>query len=508
MKILITILLLVVPALAQYQPPAFKETDRIARVTAAKQVVDSLYRSYAERRKLPGLVWGVVVNGRLVHTGQVGHANVKEQIPADSRSLFRIASMSKSVTAMAVMKLWEEGKVQLDAPAETYLPEMKGLKLLTADARLITVRDLLTHGAGFPEDNPWGDRRLADSDQELIDFVRGGISFSNVPGVEFEYANLGFALLGRIVTVVSGMPYQQYTTEQILKPLGMTSTTWEWKDIPEDRLALGYQRREGELELEPLLHDGSWGAMGGLITSIEDFSKYVAFHLSAWPPRDGDDLGPVRRSSVREMQHPWRFGGFNANPRWPNGRVCAIATAYGYGLNWIQDCEGRTMSGHSGGLPGFGSNWTIMREHGIGILSFANLTYAGTSGINMIVLDTLVKMADLRPRALPPSKVLEQRKDELMKVLPDWKDAERSGLFADNFFPDTSVAAWRKQSQDLFAKIGAVKNVGPVDPENQLRGTFVIEGENGSIVVFFTLTPEREPKIQQLRLRWREPARP
>jgi CubicO group peptidase (beta-lactamase class C family) len=508
MKTLLALLLVLLPAAAQYHPPVFTQTDRAERVKAATYVVDSLYHSFAERRKLPALVWGVVVDGQLIHTGQVGEANVSKKITADARTLFRIASMSKSVTAMAVMKLWEEGKLQLDAPAETYLPEMKGLKLLTTDARLITVRDLMTHGAGFPEDNPWGDRRLADSDQELIDFVRGGISFSNVPGVEFEYANLGFALLGRIVTVVSGMPYQQYTTEHIFKPLGMTSTTWEWKDIPASRLALGYQRRDGELVEEPLLHDGSWGAMGGLITSIEDFSKYVAFHMSAWPPRDGDDNGPVRRSSLREMQHPWRFAGFNPNARFPGGRVCGMVMAYGYGLNWVRDCEGRTAVGHSGGLPGFGSNWTIMLQHGIGVLSFANLTYAGTSGINMSVLDTLVNLTDLQRRVLPPSEILEQRKDELMKVLPDWNDAERSSLFADNFFLDTSVTAWRKQSQALFVKVGAVKSVGPVVPENQLRGTFNIAGENGSISIFFTLTPEREPKVQELRLRLLEAVKP
>ena len=501
MKTLLALLCLSASAFAQIKPEAFPDADRADRIVAASNVVDSTFRTFAERRNLPGMVWGVVVDGRLVHTGQVGLANVGKKIAADAKSLFRIASMSKSVTAMAILKLRDEGKVQLDAPAETYLPELKGMKLLTTDARPITVRDLLTHSAGFPEDNPWGDRQLADTDQELIDFVRGGVSFSNVPGITFEYANLGFALLGRIVTVVSGMPYQRYTTEQIFKPLGMTSTTWEWKGIPESRLALGYQRREGVLTEEPMLHDGSWGAMGGLITSIDDFSKYVAFHLSAWPPRDGDDNGPIRRSSVREMQQPWRFAGFNANPRWPNGRVCAIATAYGYGLNWIRDCDGRTMSGHSGGLPGFGSNWTIMLEHGIGVLSFANLTYAGTSGLNMVVLDTLVKMTNLRPRVLPPSAILEQRKSELMKVLPDWNDAERSGIFAENFFADTSVASWSRQSQGLFAKIGAVKSVGPVDPENQLRGIFTVEGEKGKLSVFFTLTPEKSPLIQQLRIR-------
>jgi hypothetical protein len=223
--------------------------------------------------------------------------------------------------------------------------------------------------------------------------------------------------------------------------------------------------------------------------------------MDAWPPRDGEERGPILRSSVREMQHPWRFSGFNPNARFASGRACGIVSAYGYGLGWVRDCLGRTTVGHSGGLPGFGSNWSIMAEYGVGVMAFDNLTYAGTSGINMQVLDTLVAMANLKPRSLPPSAVLEQRKNDLMKILPDWKDAESSRIFAENFFPDTTVVAWRKQTQGLFAKIGAVTSVGPVVPENQLRGTFEVEGEKGTLRIFFTLTPEKDPLIQELSVR-------
>jgi CubicO group peptidase (beta-lactamase class C family) len=504
MRSLLALLLLTAPGFAQsdtYRPPVFNDDGRIERIRATAPIVDSVFQKFFAQRRLPGLVYGVVVDGQLALTGQFGYTNVEKKVPADSKSVFRIASMSKSVTATAIMKLRDEGKVQLDAPAETYLPEMKGLKLLTNDAQLITVRDLLTHGAGFPEDNPWGDRQLADSDQELIDLLRRGISFSNVPGVEFEYANLGFALLGRIVTVVSGMPYQRYTTEKIFKPLGMNSTVWDYQSVPPGRLAHGYRLKDSAWVEEALLGDGAWGAMGGLLTTIEDFGRYVAFHLDAWPPRHDQETGPVRRSSLREMQQPWRFIGLSPQWKYPSGRVCGMTVSYGYGLNWMIDCEGRIALSHGGGLPGFGSGWTMMPDYGIGILSFDNLTYQGSGFVNTAVLDTIISLAKLKPREIPVSSILEQRQQALVTVLPDWKEADVEDLFAENFFPDNDVESWRKHTRELYAKIGAVKHVGPMKPLNQLRGSFEIEGEKGKLSVFFTLTPEKNPMIQQLRIR-------
>ena len=485
----------------QYQPPVFSDATRVERVQATAPIVDSLFQKFFAQRHLPGLVYGVIADGKLLYTGQFGNTDVARKVPADSRSLFRIASMSKSVTATAVMKLRDEGKISLDEPAATYLGDMKALQYLTTDARPITVRDLLTHAAGFPEDNPWGDRQLDDTDEELMELIRDGVSFSNVPGITFEYANLGFALLGRIVTVVSGTPYQRYTTEHIFKPLGMAHTVWEYADAPPQALAHGYRWKDSSWVEEALLHDGSYGAMGGLITSIEDFSKYVAFHMAAWPPRSDPDPGPVRRSSLREMHRPSQVTGMSPAFKYPAGRTCALIRGYGYGLDWIRDCAERVYTGHSGGLPGFGSNWMMVANHGIGVLAFDNLTYAGTAAVNMAVLDTIIALAKLEPRALPVSPILERRKNELVKLFPDWAHAETTGLFAENFFADIDVNVRRKRTQELYAAIGPVKKIEALKPENQLRGTFVIEGEKGSLEVFFTLTPERKPLIQQLNMR-------
>ncbi len=489
---------------SDYKPAHFTDPDRLEKIRKTVPAIEKIYRDHATRNHFPGIAWGIVVDGKLVFTGTDGYTNIEKKTPVTTSSLFRIASMSKSVTAMAILKLRDEGKLKLDDPAYLYVPELKKQKYPTADSTHITIRDLLTHGAGFPEDNPWGDRQLADTNKELSELLDKQVSFSNPPGVTYEYANLGFALLGRIVTKASGKPYQQYIRENIWRPLGMTTSEWEYANVAPDKLAHGYRWLNEKWNEETLLHDtpdGSWGAMGSMISSIDEFSKYLALHLSAWPPSNDADTGPVKRASIREMQHPWRFNSLNPNFTYPGGRVCATAGAYGYGLGWMHDCEGRVYIGHGGGLPGFGSHWRVMPEYGLGIVAYGNVTYASLGNVNLQILDLIIKEAGLKPRQLPVSTILAQRKAELLKVIPAWENAEKSGIFAENFFPDNPIDTLKKRYADLWAKAGKIVAVREMVPENQLRGRFIIEGENTNIEVFFTLSPENPPLIQQLNLR-------
>jgi CubicO group peptidase (beta-lactamase class C family) len=488
-------------ALAQtYKPPVFTDADRLKKIEATFPVIDQLYKDYAEKNHWPGMTYGILVDGKLVHTGSFGHTDIKARVYADSQSDFRIASMTKSLTAMAILKLRDEGRLKLDDPAYLYIPEMRGTHYLTKDATPVTIRNLLTHSAGYPEDNPWGDRQLAVSDDELLDLYKKGVSFSNDPGLGYEYSNLGFATLGYIIKKVSGKTYEEYITENILIPLGMTHTYWEYAKVPPDMLAHGYRWLDNDWVEQPLLHDGSYGAMGGLITTIEDFSKYVAVHMDAWPPRDDAETGPVKRSSVREMQYPWDVSYLTPNAKTPTGKLCPTVAAYCYGLRWMKDCENRVYVGHTGGLPGFGSNWNIMPEYGIGVMCFANLTYANAGAANSKALDTLLTLSGIKPRQLPPSAILDQRKNELMKVIADWSTAKASGIFAVNFFMDYFPDKLKVAAADAFTKAGKMISIGEFVPENQLRGYFIIQCENANIRVAFTLTPENPALIQEYHL--------
>src|SRR5712691_8745570 len=199
-------------AVAAHAQPA----DR-AKLAAAFAEVDRLFRDYATQAHAPGAAWGIIVGGEQAHTGTTGFRDVSTQAPVDADTVFRIASMTKSFTAMSILKLRDEGQLSLDDPAERYVPEMAGFTYPTSDAPRITIRHLLSHAEGFPEDNPWGDRQLADSDEQLSLMLRGGIPFSNAPGIAFEYSNYGFAILGRIVSNVSKMRYADYVAANILR---------------------------------------------------------------------------------------------------------------------------------------------------------------------------------------------------------------------------------------------------------------------------------------------------
>ena len=479
---------------SKYLEPVFADIDRVAKLKDASSIVDEIYKDYAEQNHFPSITYGVVSNGQLIHAGAHGLSNLQTNNAAEVTDLYRIASMSKSFTAMAILKLRDEGKLHLQDPAATHLPELNEIKYLTSDSSPITIQQLLTMSAGFPEDNPWGDRQLDDSDEELIEFIKGGLSFSNAPGLNYEYSNLGFAMLGKIIANISGTSYQAYITDHILKPLGMNDSRWEFTEIPEERLALGYHWLNNEWQAEPILHDGAFGAMGGLICSIEDFSKYVAFHLEAWPPRNAPESGPVKRSTVREMHQLWRI-----NPNVPTAdQYGPVAYGYAYGLGWRKDARGITRISHSGGLPGYGSEWRMYPEYGIGVVSFSNRRYGAPSNANAKVLDTLVALANLQPRSLPVSEILNKRKAELVNILPAWDDSSK--IFAENFYMDKTLEIRKKEIAEVFSEAGSIISISDITPENQLRGRFVIQCENGNVRVFFTLTPENNPLIQQLNV--------
>ena len=216
---------------------------------------------------------------------------------------------------------------------------------------------MLSHAEGFPEDNPWGDQHLADTDAQLSALIKAGIPFSNAPGVAYEYSNFGFAILGRIVASVADpaavsktAAYTKYVTENVLRPLGMRSTTLEPSSVPADRMAHGYRWEDEQWKNEPLLANGSFGSMGGMLTTLSDLGKYVGAFLAAWPPRDGPETGPIARSSLREMQQVWRPA-----PAAVSSSGQLNSGGYGYGLRISQNCQFPTIVSHGGGLPGFGT---------------------------------------------------------------------------------------------------------------------------------------------------------
>src|SRR5262245_26856753 len=418
----------VVFLLAQAAPPVFKapaprfpDADRRAKLAGAFADIDRLFEKFAADSHVPGAAWGIIIDGELAHSGVTGYRDVPTKAPVTPDTVFRIASMTKSFTAMAILKLRDEGKLSLDDPAEKYVPEMKALAYPSSDSPKITIRHLLSHAEGFPEDNPWGDQQLAETDDQLSALISAGIPFSNAPGVAYEYSNFGFAILGRIVANVvepaaaaKTAVYTRYIGEHILKPLGMASTTLEPASVPPDRLAHGYRWEDETWTNEPLLANGSFGSMGGMLTTLSDLGKYVGAFLAAWPPRDGPETLPIKRSSLREMQQVWRPSPASVS------RGQLNAGGYTYGVRVWQNCQFPTIVAHGGGLPGFGTYERWLPEYGVGLIAFGNRTYTGWAGTFDAALELLARTGGLQPRAIQPSPALVSSRDAVSSLVVRW----------------------------------------------------------------------------------------
>jgi CubicO group peptidase (beta-lactamase class C family) len=483
----------------------FRVSDRPARMAAAFPDIDRLFAEFAKANRVPGAAWGIIIDGQLAHSGATGVRDITPEAPnarVDADTVFRIASMTKSFTAMAILRLRDEGTLSLDDPAERYVPELKGLKYPTTDSPRITIRHLLTHSEGFPEDNPWGDQQLAEPEDELSRMLRGGIPFSNAPGVAYEYSNYGFAILGRIVARASGRQYDEYVTQNILQPLGMTSTTLHPSKVPANRIAIGYRWEDDQWKVEPALAHGSFGAMGGMLTSIRDLSRYVAVLLDAWPPRDGAETGPVRRASLREMQQPWRPSSLRVTRDQSTNAPRLTSAGYGYGLSVTQTCEFRSLVSHGGGLPGYGSQMRWLPDYGVGIIAFGNLTYTGWAAVINRAFDRLAATGGLVPREVKPSPQLLAARDAVSKLVVQWDDALADKIAAENLFMDRSKDRRRKDIDDLKANVGSCTAPDTFDDvENALRGNWTMSCTRGKLQVAITLAPTNPPTVQYLAVR-------
>ena len=476
--------------------PKFADPQRKQKLAAAFPEIEKLFLACVQRANMPGAVMGIIIDGELVWVKTTGVRETTDKAPVTPETVFRIASMTKSFTAMAILKLRDDGKLSLDDPVSRFIPALADLPYPTKDSPAITIRHLLTHSEGFPEDNPWGDRQLAQTDETFRAWMRAGIPFSTPPGTTFEYSNYGFGILGQIVTRASGKDYAVYVRDNILRPLGMNSSTFEMSAVPRDQIALGYRFEDGGWKPEPILAHGSFGAMGGLWTSTRDLARYVAFLMSAYPPRDEADNGPIKRSSAREMQQVGRFQPGGAFRGVVDGPLQFGAGGYGYGLGVSQDCRFDHTVGHGGGLPGYGSLMRWLPEYGVGLIGMSNRTYGGFGGVFNDALNELHKTGALKPRVVQPSQALLSAQADVSQLIIKWDDALANRIAADNLFLDVAAEVRKTRWQGLAKDHGVCRAGATIDPENALRGTWKMTCERGWLEVGMTLAPTMPPKVQ------------
>ena len=335
-----------------------KRVDRVLRVvgtiaeTASELVADKRY---------PALTVGVVLDGNLIWWAGYGSKRLGRSELVSADTVFRIASVTKTVTGLAVLKLRDEGRLELDAPATRYLPELARVIPPSTGSPKITLRHLITHTSGMPRVGGIDYASRADKDlsaAELIG-VLDGLKLETSPGTRTKYSNLGMGLVGQIISRVSGVPFTQYMQREILARIGMTSTFWRPESVPAKRMATGYTRtKEGGFAPRHHWRIGAGAAMGGLYSTLKDLGRYAAFQMDAWPPRSTPDRGPIRRSSVRETH---RVAGYGR----PGHSV--------FGVNWGSGTLGKDlMISHTGSTWQYASCVRVLPERGVAVGALAS----------------------------------------------------------------------------------------------------------------------------------------
>jgi len=444
---------------------------------------DAMAAEYQAKGGQPGLVYGIVRDGELVHAGGLGQRRLGGPAP-DAGTVFRIASMSKSFTAAAILLLRDQGKLALDEPASRYLTQLRDWEYQPS------IRQLLTMTAGLPTDDPWGDRQQGLPLAEFDAFLAGQVSFARAPGTSFEYSNLGYAILGRVIASASGLAFPDFIQDRLMRPLGMSSSGYEAAEVcPAADLATGYRRAPAGWEELPVMPYGAFAPMGGVFTSVSDLARWVAGLA------DESAGHPLSGASRLEMQQP-------ATPTlWDRPAVFpgdGHLTAYGFGLAVSEDPVLGRVIGHGGGYPGFGS---YMRWHPAtrtGAIAFGNSTYARMQQLTARLLATI--MGD-RP-VIAPWPATRAAREAVNGLLGCWDEAAADRLFTPNVAQDTPYAERRAAIERVRARIGDFADDKAYPPEHDTPAhcRWRLRGEHGAVQAAILLTPEREPRVQWVNL--------
>ncbi|MBS0263534.1 MAG: beta-lactamase family protein, partial [Planctomycetes bacterium] len=231
-------------------------------------------QEFVAAKQISGAVTLVVHRGQIVHHAAVGEADRSTHRPMAKDSVFAIASMTKPITATALMILVDEGKLSISDPVSKYIPAFADARLATGKpAREITVRDLLTHTSGLTGDQGVKEGSLEKTVQEMATRT---LAFE--PGSKWSYSP-GLTVCGRIIEVVSGMPFQDFLARRIFEPLKMRETSFAPTAEQQARLALLYKPSADKQEIEPavpqLVGTGAptFGPSGGLFSTASDMAR-------------------------------------------------------------------------------------------------------------------------------------------------------------------------------------------------------------------------------------------
>ncbi len=337
------------------QQPKGLAREQIARIERA--IVQA-----REQGKVPGMSVAVATGGELVWSGGFGMADLEHSVPATAETVYRLASVSKPITAVAALQLAESGKLDLDAPVRTYVPSFP------EKPWPITARQLLCHQGGIRHYRPqWFEVNHTFHYENMVEPLRLFQDDPLVaePGTKYFYTTFGYVLLGAVVEKVSGQGFVAYLQEHVFRPAGMRHTQADSVHRIIPHRARGYRlSASGEVENCDLVDTSYKIAGGGLSSTVSDM---VAFALAV---RAGRLLRP---ETVKMMWTPQKLR---------NGEATE------YGLGWfVREVKGRRQVSHGGNQNGATASLTMLPEEGIVVAALANLERVDLRGLTERILE-------------------------------------------------------------------------------------------------------------------------
>ena len=336
------------------------------------------------RHGLGGAAVGVVRDNEPPTFECLGLADRKTGRSVDAGTVFRIASISKTMTAIGLMQLREQGLFELDDPVNKFLTTFT--VDAPADGPEVTFRHLLTHTAGIGElprvadvvrRDAWGSGKPRAAPVDLGTVYRGTLRADTVAGTKWAYANHGFAVLGQLIEHMTGRPFAEHMHEHVLQPLGMDHTEYRRTDRTAAELATGYRWMLGQLR--PVNdYDLTILGPGSVLSSVTDMATYAEWLLHGGAGVNGEVLRP---ETLAEMMAPQ----YAVDPRLP-----------GMGLAFfLDDLGGHRIAGHDGNVPGFASALLTAPDDGIGVIVLTNTaTMIGAHLLALSLLSSLLDVAD------------------------------------------------------------------------------------------------------------------
>lgn len=412
----------------------------------------------------------------------------------DVTTPFRIASLTKSFTALALLTLRRAGLLSLDDEVRRHLPELK--LEAPSDWPTLRIRHLIAMSGGLATDNPWGDRQESRTREELAAWLVGGLRLTFPPGSAFEYSNLGYALLGEVIARASGQEYQQFVRQNIIDPLGLRDTRFAAEELASS--AQGYHREPmlpgqgGGWTAQTASGPGAFSPIGGLYSSVRDLVAWAQLYLGREAPAGAD----FTAADLREAQQPLTH--FVAAPAEAPLRGL-MTRAYGYGLSVETYPEHGTLIAHAGGYPGFTAYMIWHLESGHAVIASANGTHSAVPGLARRVMLPIVAGAgrpsapvEPWPETISAAQAIERLVKEAQATDATELMRRYAGIFAENVELDFPLSRRIEYLRQGLLSLGALRPKGEtpeLTTDRPASAHWSLPTEYGRLELYIELAP-------------------